>query len=340
MIIKRLLEILKFIVFLSIGILCIWLFQRDLTVKQKHEIVEAFGRANYFWVFVAIIFGVLSNVIRTLRWMQLIEPLGYKPKFFNVFGAVYIGYLANLALPRMGEVTRCGILTKYEKIPIQKALGTVITERLVDMFLFVIVFIAAIALQYDLLYNYFNNSILSKFGGNSVETPYVKLYVLGFMFLILILALIFRNKLLKFKIIQKILHLLVGFWAGILSLSKIKRPWLFIFYSLMIWVMYFFMTWLCLFCLEETFGLSPLTGLAALAFGSVGIMIVQGGIGIYPVIIKEVLSLYGIISTAGYAIGWITWSSQTFLIIIGGVVFLLVLPFYNKSKNAIRNNIQ
>ncbi|PKO95047.1 MAG: TIGR00374 family protein, partial [Bacteroidetes bacterium HGW-Bacteroidetes-9] len=112
----------------------------NLTASQKHEIFQSLKIADYTWIAVAILLGMLSHLSRAMRWKILMEPMGYKPRTANVFMAVLIGYLANLALPRLGEVSRCGILTRYEKIPFNKSFGTVITERAIDMLTFVLLF--------------------------------------------------------------------------------------------------------------------------------------------------------------------------------------------------------
>ena len=123
----------------------------------------------------------------------------------------------------------------------------------------------------------------------------------------------------------------MGFFEGMQSLVKIKKLWLFIFYSLAIWGLYLMMAYFVFFSMPETAGLGIDAGLATLVFGTIGIMLVQGGIGIYPVIVAETLLLYSVESTKGYALGWLIWSSQTITIILLGSVSLILLPLLNKK---------
>ncbi len=128
--------IVKFLLFLGLGLFVIWLSLRGLSQEEKSQILNSFRTANYNWVILAIILGILSHLLRSLRWMLFFEPMGYKPTLKVTFYAVMVGYFANMAFPRLGEVTRCGILAKYERIPFNKSFGTVITERAIDMLLF------------------------------------------------------------------------------------------------------------------------------------------------------------------------------------------------------------
>lgn len=313
----------------------IWFFLKDLTPSQKDEIIDSFKTANYWWLVLSLVFGLLSHVLRTLRWQMLIEPIGYKTKFWNTFFAVMIGYFANLALPRLGEVTRCGILAKYDNVPFNKSFGTVVTERTLDLVVFFILFFVNLYLQYNLLYNYVQVNFFSKFSDkfSSLGSGNLIFILLGLSFFIIVFFLIFRKKLAKSKIFNKIKMILLGFWQGIKSLIQIKKPLLFIFYTLAIWFCYLMMVYVCFFSIPSTGNLSLEAALTALLFGTIGIMVVQGGIGIYPFIIAGALTLYNVTETVGYALGWIAWSSQELAIIISGIISLILLPIINNNNN-------
>jgi hypothetical protein len=308
---------------------------KDLSAEERHEIVKAFRTANYNWVFLGIFLGICSHVLRALRWMMFMPPMGYHPKFKNSFYAVMIGYLANLAFPRLGEVTRCGILTKYEKIPFNRSLGTVITERAIDMLIFFSLFALMIVTQIGTISEYLDDTIYPKLVEKFGALQYSRIIWLsagGFLALFVFIGWIFRHKLRKFTLYQKIKSLVVGFWEGLKSLTKIKHPWLFIFYSLAIWALYFLMLYVCFYCFPETSDLSLGAGLSALVLGSIGIMITPGGIGLYPALIQESLKLYGIALVTGLALGWIVWTTQTLMILALGGGSLLMLSF-NKTNH-------
>ncbi len=326
----------KILFFLAIGVFFIWIFLRQLTPEQKQEIWQSFFNANYAWLLLSIALGVLSHIIRAYRWNSLLEPMGYHPKVKNTFFAVMVGYLANTAVPRLGEVTRCGVLSKYENVPVNKSFGTVLVERSIDLITFVLLFFINFFLFYDKLRIYVDEKILApltdKFNLN--DKSYV--YLLMIAALLVISGLLFfllRSRIRHFKLYQKIKILLLGFWQGLWAVTKIKRPMVFVLQSLMIWFLYYLMIYVCFFSLPQTSHLGLEVAFSLLIFGSIGIMLVQGGIGIYPAIIAETLVLYNISPVHGYALGWLGWTAQTLMIVITGLVSLLLLPLFNKSKD-------
>jgi len=329
------LTILKFVLFLGLGILISWLSLKDLTAAERSEIIKAFETANYNWVILGIALGILSHILRAVRWMMFMEPMGYQPQFKNAFYSVMIGYLANLAFPRLGEVTRCGILARYEKIPFNRTLGTVITERAIDLLIFGLLFVLMIVTQLGTIQEYLDETIYPKLVEKFGALHYSRimwLSVAGIAALIIFLVWVFRKRLQRFKIYQSIRALVIGFWEGLKSLMLIKRPWLFILYSFAIWTLYFLMLYVCFFSFPETSGLSMGAGLSSLVLGSIGIMITPGGIGLYPALIQETLKLYGIVLVTGLALGWIVWTTQTLMILILGGGSLLMLSF-NKTRH-------
>ncbi len=334
---KKVLLILKFAFFIGLGVFFIWWFQRKLTPIEKQEITNSFRSANYLWVFLAVIPGVLSHLSRSMRWQMLLKPMGYEPRLKTTFSAVMVGYFANLAFPRLGEVMRCGILSKYEKIPVSKSFGTVITERTVDMLMFLILFILALALEFNNLKDYVYDSFWVKFAdkfNNFNVTNIFFIAILAIIVSVVILFFIYKKKIKSSNIYLKIMVIIMGFIEGLKSLSKVDKPLLFIFHSLFIWLNYFLMVWFMFFCFDQTASLGLNVALSALIMGSVGIMIVPGGIGIYPVIISQTLMIFAIPKTVGYAMGWISWSSQTLLVIILGLAALVVLPLLKNKSNA------
>ncbi|MFH1160347.1 MAG: lysylphosphatidylglycerol synthase transmembrane domain-containing protein [bacterium] len=329
------LTIVKFVVFLGLGILIIWLSLKVLTATEKQEIIKALKTANYNWVILAIFLGILSHVLRALRWIMFLEPMGYKPHLKNTFYAVMIGYFANLAFPRLGEVTRCGILAKYEKIPFQKSFGTVITERAIDMLMFFGLFLLMVFTQMGTIREYLDETIYPKLVARFGAIHYSRILLLtgaGILVVLLGFLLLFRKKITSLRIYQKTVSLVQGFWEGLKSLSQVKHAWLFIVYSLLIWTLYFFMLYVCFFCFRETSDLSFGAALSALVLGSVGIMVTPGGIGLYPAIIQETMKLYGTSLVTGLALGWIAWTAQTLMVIVVGGISLLLLTF-NKSRH-------
>jgi hypothetical protein len=295
------------------------------------------GSANYWWIALAIPLGILSHFTRAMRWKMLIETMGYKPRNSNMFFAVMIGYFANLALPRLGEVSRCTVLTKYETVPFQKSFGTVITERALDMLVFIFLFFLNLAFQAERLSGYINNSIYKPLQAK-LHLSYDlsgTLYILMLSFIVVfgLIFLVFRKKILANKLYLKIKDIAIGFLEGMKSLLKVRNLWLFAFYTFSIWALYLLMAYIVFFSIPASSGLGIEAGLAVLVFGSVGFMVVQGGIGIYPAIVAETLVLYGVASAQGYALGWLIWASQNIIIVLVGIISLLLLPILNNHKN-------
>lgn len=332
---KRVSGIVKFLLFLGLGVVFIWLSLKDLTSAEQEQILEAFRTANYWWVVLAILLGILSHILRALRWILFFQPMGFHPTLKNTFYAVMVGYFANMAFPRLGEVTRCGLMSRYENIPFQKALGTVITERAIDMIIFLFLFLLMVITQTHAIQDYLDHKVYPKLVDKFGALHYSRMlliFLASFASLAFLAFLLLRKRLRSFMLYQKLRGLIIGFWEGLKSLSQIRQPLLFVFYSLAIWALYFLMLYLIFYCFPETLHLGLGAGLSALVLGSVGIMITPGGIGLYPAIIQETVMLYGATRPIGLALGWISWSAQTGMIILVGSISLILLTF-NKRRH-------
>ena len=155
-------KILTVIIFVGIGIALLWFITSSLNANEIEQLKSSLKSANYFYVILSIVFGILSHYVRAIRWQMMIQPLGYQPTKLNCFFALMIGYITNLAVFRAGEVARCGFLTKYENIPAEKLFGTVVTERIIDLVILLSLIVIVVVYQYDLLFNYFDANILTK----------------------------------------------------------------------------------------------------------------------------------------------------------------------------------
>lgn len=330
---KRLQSILKFIVFLGIGLLLIWLVTKDLTQKEKADIRAAFERANYWLVIPAMLVGIASHWYRAIRWRLLMKPLGHQPGKFNTFFAVMVGYLANLAVPRLGEVARCGILARYEKIPADKLVGTMIAERAIDLLCLILLMIVTVLMQMDIVGAFFQSHIwipLQHKLANAGTGQWLLIGGIAIAVVALFLFLLKRFKRSKAAITAR--NLAKGVLEGILSIGRMENKGWFIFYSLLIWVLYFTMMYIGFYCLEDTRHLGVKAAMAVLAFGSIGMIVTQGGIGAYQVLVQQTLLLYGVHATIGYAFGWIIWLAQTLLVLVLGFISLIALPLLNKDN--------
>lgn len=296
--------------------------------------------ADYSWVALSLVFAFFAYMSRAYRWKLLIEPLNYNPPFKNVFYAVMVGYLANLAFPRIGEITRCGSLTKTDKIPIDSLIGTVIIERAIDMvvllLLLFVIFVAKIEYFGSFIKENIFIPVYNKFI-NAVDFPFY--YWIGIVALIsgfIVLFYYFRKRLKRVKIIHKFRKLLRGVFAGIKTVTKMRNRWEFLLHTIIIWVMYFFMTYVVVYAIPATQSLKPIDGLFLLVIGGLGMAApVQGGIGAFHWIVSSGLLLYDISKTEGLVFATIQHESQVFMVLILGTLSLFMLFLNSRRKRKI-----
>lgn len=328
---SKLISALKILLPLSFGVFLIWLFYDALCEEQKADLFVAFKNANYFWVFLALVFSLLSHMSRAYRWRYLIDPLGFKISFWNAYHALMIGYLVNMILPRAGEASRAGVLAKTEKVPFQKGFGTILAERAVDLGMLGIIVIITLGLQVNKIELFqvkidtfqsgemgCGNAMIFGILGAIVKWG----LVIGFVGIVLL-------TIIKESFRRKIREFLKGLFEGVVSVFKTKYKLHFIGHTIFIWVMYVLMFSTCFYAVEETSHLGLDAMLAGFVAGTIGIILVQGGIGVYPAFVGLIITVYldslapGILPEA-LALGWIIWTSQTLMMIILGLISLVV----------------
>lgn len=316
---------LQTLFFILLGLAFVWWFWEKLTLEEKSQIWQSLKQTDYFWFALAAVVSLLSHYIRAERWRLMSETLGCKVSRLNSFFAVMTGYLTNLAVPRLGEIVRCTMLKKSDDVPIEKTLGTIITERAIDMLLFFLLLVATFFIQKDLFADYLSQ--------NFNIDGLLRLAILGIIvgLIAIVLFIVFRKRLTNNKLYKKIIDLVKGLFEGVKSILKLKNPLLFIFYSLLIWALWIFGTFICFHCLSETQILNPIQALITTVMGAFGPMITPGGIGLQPAIFAQVLGSYDISRPTAYVCGWLSWlSSQIGTIAVGLIAFIYFSA--NKKK--------
>jgi uncharacterized protein (TIRG00374 family) len=326
-------SIIQFIVLLGIGVLLVWLSFRSVWT-EKEKILDSFKNANYFWVCISIVIAFLSHFLRAFRWNYLLKPAGYSVKPVNALGAVLVGYFANYGLPRMGEITRCTLVTKYDDVPFEVALGTVITERIVDLLLLIVIFFITLFAQFsqlkDLTATYIYNPMMLKFKGVT-EHP-AKFIVLIALLIIVSFVLFLIRKKITGLLKGKFGNIIKGFGKGLSSVKDIDKKFQFMMLSLGIWACYFYSLYACFFAFTGTSHLGQSECLVLLLFGTFGVVFSPGGLGAYPAIITALLTYYGVEQIAAFSFPWMAWTSQFVLVVVLGLLSLILLPIINKSK--------
>lgn len=289
--------------------------------------------ADYRWVLASVIASFFAHGIRAYRWRMMIQLLGHgSPSLLNTFNAIIIGYLANLAFPRMGEISRCGVINKTDGIPVIKLIGTVVVERIADLLVLSIIIAIAIFLQFSLLSEFLYNSVLIKLRGKLGDIT-----ILIFATTLLVLAIVFFFILLKKKswgISVRIYNVYTDMKSGILSIKSLENKTGFLISSVLIWAFYGLSTYLCFFALGSTSGLDLMAALSVLVFSSLGMIVpVQGGIGAFHWLVSEGLTIYDIQKSDGLAYALLIHSSQTLIILLVGSISLILILLRSTKKN-------
>lgn len=331
---KPVVTILQYLFFLGLGILFVWLSVRKIEHEQWLQIKSAMQRAR-LWLIVPVCFLLLlSHFSRAIRWKILMEPLGYNPSTFNTFAAVMIGYLVNAGVPRLGEVVKCTLLSKYEKVRADKLVGTIVMERAVDLVCLVIAFIAALFFQGHIIGDYVSSLFGDFFRDKAGQTSTTKIiaYVAGLIFFVAIVYFLLK-RFGHIDAVGKVKNVLKGILHGLQSIRFIKHKGWFVFHSLLIWILYLASTTIGIYALQETAHLGIGGGLTTLAIGSVGMVLTPGGIGAYPLLVSKLMGLYGLDETTiGNALGWMLWSVQTVIIVVGGLILTGLFSYHNKKR--------
>ncbi len=329
---KKILNILKYVSFLGLGVFLVWWSLQQIPDENWKDFRKAFSTAKYGLLVPVFFILSASHILRALRWKMLILPLGYNPSLINTFFAVMIGYLANLAVPRLGEVLKCTILAKYENVPAEKLVGTIVAERAFDILCLIIVFLIAFAIQFEQIGHYGIQLLKRLFIGKTGTVDIAKFTII----IAIIIGVVFIAKILfkrfsDIRVIRAARKIVKGIWQGIVSVKDLKQKWPFIFASLGIWAMYLLGTWIGFNGTVGTAGLSLEIAVSALAFGSIGMIMTPGGIGTYAVFLAKVLEKNGIPFYIGFANGTLQWFAQFLIVIFVGFISLGLLPWYNKK---------
>jgi len=320
-------KFVQFILFPSLGIFIVWWLFRDQELSNILKILA--NDTNYYWILLSVAFGILSHISRAARWQQLIDATEGKAGFNNAFWAVMTGYFVNLLVPRMGEVSKCGVLSKYENLSFTKVVGTVVVERLFDLLMLVFIFIVVLTLQFDLLSEFLSSNVdVDKMQG-AFSSPVTYIII----FTIIVLLYIVRRNRHSIKLFREFSALWLKFKDGFTSIRKVKNVPLFWFYTIFMWIMYFAMVYVCFFSFEATSQLGVLAGFTILLTGSLGMLVpVQGGLGTWHAMVIATLVLFGIDDNMAGIFALVVHGAQTLMIIITGLLAFVILPLTNSDK--------
>ena len=330
--IQRVKTVSKFLLFLLFGLFLLWLTTKSFGKREINELQSLIKNADVTVVIICSITLLFSHLIRALRWKMMIDPLGKNPKTSNVFFAVLAGYFFNLLFPRLGEVMKCTFLSKYELVPVDKLIGTMVAERLVDMICLIVVILLTIFTQIDLVGNYANELVYALRLKFQFSTSTWLIVFISFSILFYLLIRLFQVSK-NHPQLYKLKELIKGMAEGLLSIKKVKNFPLYLFYTISIWFCYLASIRIGFYGMENLSGLGWVPSLSILTFGSFAMIATQGGIGAYQLVIQKTLILYNINQVNGLAFGWLLWLVQTVILFFVGPLSVLLLYLLNKKGN-------
>ena len=303
------------------GVFLIIYMYRQFSPAEIDKLVSDFKNADYLYIYLSLSIAITGYISRAYRWRYTLEHMGYHSNLTTNFCAVCVGYLVNMTIPRSGEVARALVLKNYKGIPFDKAFGTIISERIVDLILLMLIIAGTVLLQFDTLQEYLTANI-------PVEKLLFFAAIATIFFIGAVLLFIYS----KWKWILRLKMKVSGLVEGALSVFKMRNKWPFLLHSVYIWFSYVAMFYITIFALPETAGIGFGVMATAFVIGSLAITFSNGGFGVYPVVLAKILGLYGVPETTGLAFGTIVWSAQIGLIIFLGGISFLALPLLNRKK--------
>ena len=330
-------QYLKYSISLAIAVGVLWFVLRDVAIA---EMLGKLDQLNYFWIGLSVFFGLVSYLLRAYRWNLLLAPVGYLPGFVNTFLATMVGYLANLVLPRLGEVARCGLLKQSDEVPISTSLGTVLAERVFDFLFLLLIMGVTLVLEFDKLKDFLADIFTGGDPSTASSANSALFFIAGGLAIVVLLSCwyFWRNRqwIRNHTLYHKIMAFLRDLMKGVLSVRKLQEPWGFWGSTIFIWVMYYLMSYVVVFSMPQTEDISLVAGLSILAMGGIGMAApVQGGLGTYHLLVSGVLMVYGAPKNDAVLLAFVLHTSQILLVIVVGGISLLVSFLKNRSNSII-----
>ena len=299
----------------------LWWMYRNTDFQEIENTV--LYKMDWGWMLFSLVFGVTAQLFRGIRWRQTLEPIGEKPRWSDCIHAVFISYASSLIIPRSGEFARCAILTKYDNVSFTKALGTVVTERVIDSLLILVITVAVVLSQFPVFNTFFDHTetnleqTLREFTTTGyIVTAICLVITIGFIWLILK----------KFTLMTKLKAIVANIKEGVLSLKDVKNKWLFAFYTIAIWASYFLHYWLTFKCFNFTEELGFTAAIVSFIVGSISVIVpTPNGAGPWHFAVKTILVLYGVASVNAEAFALIVHTIQTALVPLLGIFSIAAL---------------
>lgn len=334
---KKLLPVFKYILFLGIGIFLTWWQLSKMTSLQKIQFRESLLHAHYIYLMPVFMITLLGHISRAVRWKILIEPMGYEPKTINTFYTTMCGYFANTFLPRAGEILRCTLLSRHEKIPVTKLFGTILVERIFDLICYFFLIVITFLIQIETVSDFIKTKI-GQLTNYQMAFP-IWLMILVFLFIAAIIFITGKWLLKKYQNHQLILKLKgfhIGLKEGYSTILHLKKRKKFFAHTIFIWTCYLFEVYIGFSALTATSSLGIGAAFSVLSLATLAMIVSPGGLGAFPIAVQQVLLIYNV---DNISFGWLMWGVTTGIVIVVGIICFGLLIYQNKNKNAKEQHI-
>ena len=326
-------KLLKVILFATLALVLLYFSFRGI---HWNDFLEGLRSADYFWILMSVFVGAFSFYVRAARWRIILLSLGKPVKRIDTFNGVAMAYLTNFALPRAGEVARCGVVSQRSGLGFDRVLGTVILERTFDMVCLLIITILVALLRMDVFGHFMITRIwdpfIDRLGGSTLLAV---LLAIGIPAILIIAVYLFRKPLGKFKIVRKVFDFFRGIRDGLVQSLKMPRKGYFLFLTVLMWATYVGTSYCTILATPYRDQLNLIDALFLMVVGSFGWVVpVQGGIGAFHFIVTLALvSVYGLTQTSGMVFATISHESQAFTMLLTGLFAVIYMSVTSKNKS-------
>ncbi len=319
-------KVAKTILPLMLGVLVLWLLYKDTNMDELWRLTKS---ANFYIIAYSLLFGLAGNIFRALRWELTIQSVGYYPKRMSLIYAVMGNYAVNFLLPRAGEVWRCGVITKYDKVPFSTTFGTLIVDRFFDVVAMAFIMMLCLLLDFKFFFAYLQTNPTV---GASVVSTFSSIWFYAVIIgLLMVLYIIFRF-LPNFLLIKKMKLFYGGMKRDILTVWKMDRKGLFVIYTILTWIGYYLYFYLCFYAFGFTEHLGPVAGLIVFTMSTLGVAApTQGGIGAWHFMVITSLLVYGVSWEEGKAFAGAVFTIQSVWLILIGIFSIFAIQYVKRD---------
>ena len=309
-----------------------WQFHK-MTPAGLRKFKSALSDANYWLILPVTIMMVAAHISRSIRWKILIRPLGYNPSLFNVFSSLMAGYLVNSFVTRLGEIIKCTLLGRYEKIPVEKLLGTIVFERIFDLLCYFVFIAITILIQFPLVGNFVTSNLKTFLYSNNSLFIFIKIIALvSVVFILIVLIKRFYRKNKNSALAIRLRNFVAGLSEGISTVKRMKQRGWFLAHTFFIWSMYLLQIYVAFSAIKEVSHLGLDAACSVLTLATIAMIVMPGGLGAFPKAVAWVLILYSIDEAIGEAFGFLMWGATTFITLFLGLLFSGLMYYFNKRK--------